>query len=126
MILARIDEATLRTVVNENQAQSAQLKTTQRLANELDATLVRRRDGTYYLRAGSIHGEVPIGKVDWPQQYDPDAVEVATHNWLAKLADSLEAELLYDGRRMEWFLRWPNSTGPEEETAHVKAQPDSL
>lgn len=109
MILARIEEASLRAVVSEQQARSTQLKIVQRLANELDATLVRRRDGTYYLRANSVHGQVPIGDVPWPNEYNPDAVETAAYNWLSTLADSLDAELLYDGKRMEWFLRWPDA-----------------
>ena len=115
MILARVEEASLRAVVNGQQARSTQLKIAQRLANELDATLVRRRDGTYYLRAGTIHGQIPIGEVAWPNEYNPDAVETAAYNWLSALADALEAELLYDGKRMEWFLRWPDADQSAEE-----------
>jgi len=115
VILARIEEASLRAVVNGQQARSTQLKIAQRLASELDATLVRRRDGTYYLRAGTIHGQVPIGDIPWPNEYNPDAVETAAYNWLSALADALEAELLYDGKRMEWFLRWPDAEQSDEE-----------
>ena len=121
MVLARIEEASLRAVVNGQQARSTQLRIAQRLANELDATLVRRRDGTYYLRAGTIHGQIPIGDVPWPNEYNPDAVETATQVWLSTLADSLKAELLYDGKRMEWFLRWPDAEHPDGEVV-----PDSI
>jgi len=124
MIRARIDEATLRAVISGQQALSAQMKVVQRLTNELRATLVRRRDGTYYLRAGPIHGEIPIDQVNWPEQYNADLVETATHTWLSKLADSLEAELVYDGQNMEWYLRWPNAQ--VEETFHASPQPDAL
>jgi hypothetical protein len=127
MVLARIEEASLRAVVNAQQARHIQLKIVQRLASELDATLVRRRDGTYYLRAGAIHGQVPIGDSPWPNEYNPDAVETASHNWLSTLADALKAELLFDGKRMEWFLRWPDSEHPEEETATgVESRPVSF
>ncbi len=121
MILARVEEASLRAVVNGQQALSIQLKIVQRLANELDATLVRRRDGTYSLRAGTIHGQVPIGQIPWPNEYNPEAVEAAAYNWLSALADALQSELLYDGKRMEWFLRWPDAeTGtPAEATLAV-------
>jgi hypothetical protein len=121
VILARVEEASLRAVVSASQACSTQLKITQRLANELDATLVRRRDGTYYLRAGTIHGRVPIGDVPWPSEYNPDTVETAAYTWLSSLADALEAELLYDGKRMEWFLRWPDAEQPPEEATAVPA-----
>ncbi len=127
MVRARIEEASLRVVTNALQARSAQLKIAQRLANELAATLVRRRDGTYYLRAGAIHGEVPLGAVDWPSEYNPDAVETAAHAWLSKLADSLDAELVYEGQRMEWFLRWPDGQpGPEEPTYASRPALDNL
>jgi hypothetical protein len=119
VLLARIEEASLRAVVNGQQARSTQLKIAQRLANELDATLVRRRDGTYYLRAGTIHGQIPIGDIPWPNEYNPDAVETAAYTWLSTLADALEAELLYDGKRMEWFLRWPDAEQPVEEIISV-------
>ncbi len=127
MIRARIDEAALRVVINAHQARSAQLKISQRLANELDATLVRRRDGTYYLRAGAIHGEVPIGAVEWPNDYNPDAAETAGHQWLSQLADALDAELVYDGQRMEWFLRWPDAEPVLEvpAPAHVSRRSES-
>ena len=121
MILARIEEASLRAVVSAQQARSTQLKISQRLANELDATLVRRRDGTYYLRAGTIHGQIPIGDVPWPNEYNPEAVETAAYNWLSTLADALEAELLYDGKRMEWFLRWPDNEQTAEEVVPAPA-----
>jgi hypothetical protein len=115
VVLARVEEASLRAVLNGQQARSTQLRIAQRLASELDATLVRRRDGSYYLRAGTIHGQIPIGDIPWPNEYNPDAAETATQLWLSALADSLKAELLYDGKRMEWFLRWPDSEQPDEE-----------
>ena len=121
MILARIEEASLRAVVSSQQARSTQLKIAQRLANELDATLVRRRDGTYYLRAGTIHGQIPIGDVPWPNEYHPDAVETAAYTWLSALADALDAELVYDGKRMEWFLRWPDAEQAAEEAISASA-----
>ena len=93
MVRARIDYLSLADASNTKQAQNAQLRIVQRLAHDIDAILVRRMNGTYYLSAGSIHGEVPFDQVPWPERYNPTVVEAAAHIWLCQLADELQAEL---------------------------------
>jgi hypothetical protein len=85
----------------------AQLTIARRVASELNTTLVRRRDGTCYLRLGPMEGRIPIrnGTVP-PGERSPDWVEASTYSWLCMLADTLGAELVYDGGTMEWHLRW--------------------
>ncbi len=95
--------------------QHVQLRIARQLASELDATLVRRRDGTYCLKIGPVPGRIPNGyEVAWPETYS-NAAEAATHAWLTMMADSLDAELLYDGKCMEWYLHWPSIQEAAEE-----------
>lgn len=85
----------------------AQLKIARRIASELNTTLVRRRDGTCTMRLGPVDGRVAVhsGRIV-REEHGPDWVEASTYSWLCMLADTLNAELIYDGSAMEWHLQW--------------------
>jgi hypothetical protein len=101
-------------------APDAQLKLARRIASEMHTTLVRRQDGTYYLKIGPLEGRVPVhsGVVRFKEQ-GPDWVEASAYSWLCMLADALGAELVYDGATMEWHLRW-------EELREIRRNEDEL
>jgi len=78
-----------------------------RLATDLGTTLVRRRDGTYYMKLGPIQeGTAFLAREAIPQAREYQVLEAATPGWLSMLADSLNAELIYEGASREWYLCW--------------------
>ncbi len=100
------------------------LKVARQLASELDATLVRRRDGSYYMKVGPVQSQIPLSNGDGsnrrpgpilPPVYG-ESSQLATQAWLSMMADSLDAELLYDGKSGEWYLHWPDIREGVEET----------
>ncbi len=96
------------------QPRPVSLKVARQLAAELDATLVRRRDGSYYMKVGPVQSQVPLGNGNGipipPRPLSPstytDPSQMAAQAWLSMMADSLDAELLYDGKSGEWYLNW--------------------
>lgn len=91
-----------------------QLKLAQQMATELNATLVRQRDGTCYLRVGSAEETPAVDSEAAFQEDDLTAAEELEDSWLSKMADSLDAELVYDGKSMTWYLRWTDVQRTEE------------
>jgi hypothetical protein len=91
-----------------------QLKLARRLATELNATLVRQRDGTCYLQVGPVEGVPVVDPGATFREYDLTAGEELQDNWLSLMAESLDAELVYDGKSMTWYLRWSNVRETDE------------